>query len=157
MRNIFITALVISLVATYSYSAERKKTLNLMGALKANMIYNLKRQNLIAQNIEHADIPRYKAVDMKERAFQKGIRRSTRLAPVSVRLTSPRHINIQRNPADAMFRVSKDGSYEQSPSKNTVNIEEQMIKSSEANMEYTLTTTMYKRMMGMMRTAISNK
>ncbi|MCH2546994.1 MAG: flagellar basal body rod protein FlgB [Alphaproteobacteria bacterium] len=118
------------------------------------MAHLSERQDVLSQNIANVDTPGYKPKDLKELEFKDMVRsESNRL---QLRATSPDHQSSSQRPAE--FRTVKmKTTYEHSPMKNHVVVEEQMMKVAETKLQYDMTTNLYKKMSDMFKTAIGNR
>jgi|SRR4051812_28555129 flagellar basal-body rod protein FlgB len=109
------------------------------------------RQKVLAQNIANADTPNYQARDMQPVNFLKALdEQQARLQPAA---TNGRHLP-PLHPA-AQFKI--DGMkrpYETKPDKNSVVLEEQMVKLSDTQLSYQTTTSLYKKYTDMIKMAL---
>lgn len=128
--------------------------IKIFSMMQTKMSHLSERQDVLAQNIANVDTPGYKAKDLKELEFKNMVdAESHRL---KLRATSPSHQQPQGRPAD--FRtVTMHDTYEISPMKNKVVVEEQMMKVAETKLQYDMTTNLYKKMSTMFKTAIGNR
>jgi flagellar basal-body rod protein FlgB len=118
--------------------------LSLMGALKTRMHWHQARQKVLAENVSNADTPRFKPHDLRAPSQQGG-----GLALVQ---TSPMHLGPagQRNGFDP--RDPKR--FETTPSGNSVNLEDEMIKVAQNQSDYQLAASLYSKGLGLMKIAI---
>lgn len=131
------------------------QNIGLMKALTAKMDYLDQRQNVLAQNVANADTPDYKARDLTEVDFStvlQGVTRGNNLAPAT---TNAMHLPAPGQIAEAKNRATKPD-YEVAPSDNGVVLEEQMVKSSRNIMDYNLMTSLYRKNVSMLRTALGS-
>jgi len=122
------------------------------GAITKRMYWLHQRQRLLAENIANANTPGYVPRDLKELDFNDVLKRSSTMKMAS---TNPSHI-APRNASDLAGFKAKDVSktYEKSPDGNAVSLEEEMLKVTETRMDYELMTNLYRKHMGMIRTAL---
>lgn len=131
------------------------QNIGLLQALSAKMSYLNQRQNVLSQNIANANTPDYKPHDMVPVDFGSVLKKITgeegaKLQPVT---TDPRHmggVNEIQDPKNAIQKKT----YETKPDGNGVVMEEQMVKSTQNNMDYNLMTTLYEKNVGLIREAI---
>lgn len=125
----------------------------LMKAMSAKMNYLEKRQAVIAQNIANADTPDYRARDLSKVDFGSVLKDVVKTDRVRMTATHVGHM-----PPPGQVETAKEGkqkiTYEVAPAGNAVIMEEQMIKATETNMEYTLLTNLMRKQSGMIRTAL---
>ncbi len=122
----------------------------LFTALKQKMRYSSERQSLLAKNIANANVPGYKAVDLKPVAFDELVSASS--GKLEIATTQPGHMRPQGGMTK--FRVNEQKStFETTPVGNNVVLEEQAMKMAENNTDYQTTTSIYKKMVEMFRLA----
>ena len=125
----------------------------IFGAITRRMHWLNQRQEVLAQNIANSDTPGYRARDLKPTDFaeQASPFRQLRLAG-----TAPGHMQPRKDQGD--FRADKQKDvYEVAPTDNSVVIEEQMLKVAKTRIDYETMTTLYKRHVSMIRTALGTK
>ncbi len=136
------------------------ENIGLFKAMNAKMQYLQKRQQVISQNIANANTPEYKPSDLSKVDFGKVLENVTgdkgkSVPKVTLAATSPNHLA----PDSKMLpRVEKQKTtYEVTPDKNAVDVEEQMIKSNDVQMNYNLMLNIYSSNMDMMRTSLGRR
>lgn len=135
--------------------------IGLFQGLSAKMDYLNQRQGLIAQNIANADTPDYQAKDLVDTDFSSLLGKSassertrTSIPDVKVRTTDGQHLGMIGSGNTQFKARAKEGTYEVSPSDNSVIIEEQLVSASENMMDYSLMLNVYKKQVGMLKMAI---
>lgn len=122
----------------------------LFASITRRMDWLNQRQRVLAQNIANADTPNYAARDLKPlnfRDFLDGGR-------VQMAATDTKHIGFNKR-QQGDFRASKDKeTYDKSPDKNSVVLEEQLIQVAESRMDYEMMTNLYKKHLGMLKLAL---
>ena len=122
----------------------------LFASLTRRMDWLNQRQRVLAQNIANADTPNYTAHDLKPldfRDFLDGRR-------VQMAATDTKHIGFNKR-QQGDFRSLKDKeTYDKSPDKNSVVLEEQLIQVAESRMDYEMMTNLYKKHLGMLKLAL---
>jgi flagellar basal-body rod protein FlgB len=110
------------------------------------------RQGVLAENIANSDTPHYKPSDVEP--FEKVLGRSgDRKGQMSMAVTRVGHIAGTGDSGPA--RVAKlEDSFEVKPSGNAVNVEQQMMMVAETAMDHQLALNLYRKHVGMIRTAI---
>jgi flagellar basal-body rod protein FlgB len=120
--------------------------------MKERMGYLGQRQKVLAQNVANADTPGYRPSDLKPMNFQAELRATNhQLAPVQ---TQSNHLPPVTPVGGFKTELSRK-TYETSPSGNGVVLEEQMMKISETQGDYGLTTSLYRKYLDMMKMALS--
>lgn len=129
-----------------------------MDALKTRMQWQQARQRVIAENVANADTPHYRAKDLAEPqmppAVAAAIGGQTRVPAVHLAVTSAGHMG---GGGDARFHAQGKGDFEVRPSGNAVDLEEQMTKSAENQLDYQTAASLYQQSIGLLRTALGRK
>lgn len=123
------------------------------------------RQRVISQNIANANTPGYQARDLKEADFSKTLGRfsekqalAASSQKVSLETTSGNHMDRKMSVGrDKDTGIASRQVYEISPDSNGVQLEEQMIKSTDTAMQYQMVTNIYAKTMGLMKLSVSSK
>ena len=114
------------------------------------MGYLGQRTKVLAQNVANADTPNYRARDLKPVNFKDELGKANRTVHMSV--TQSGHLPPVSKPEN--FRSVNGRSYESNISKNSVVLEEQMMKLGETQGDYEATTTLYRKYVDMMKLAV---
>jgi flagellar basal-body rod protein FlgB len=123
--------------------------------LSARMDWLGQRQGVLNRNIANADTPDFAPKDLRAADFERlaaGVAgRPSRLALAA---SDPRHLSGR--PA---ARLGLDGKaqrpvYEVAPAGNAVVLEEQMTRAAETALDFQLMTNLYRKQVGMVRTAL---
>ena len=124
-------------------------------ALTKRMSWLNQRQKVLADNIANADTPGYTPRDLNEIDFKRELNR-TNVKSMRMDVSSARHIvprGVDRSEVDFGTKKQKD-MYETAPDGNSVVLEQQLMKVTETRMDYELMTNLYRKHMGMLRTAL---
>lgn len=128
---------------------------NLLAMMKTRMAYISERQNVVAHNIANIDTPGFKAKDLKKLDFERLAMIEARR--LQMRATAPTHIAGNKG-NNASFKDEHERmTFETTPVKNNVVLEEQMIKVAENNTNYQMTTNLYKKTVDLFKVAIGNR
>ena len=129
----------------------------LMAALKKRMEWLHTNQSVLSQNVANADTPGYKAQELEKQDFSGlvddlssngGAQSATRM-----RATQAGHMAPGGGLADVSdTRESKDN--EESPTGNSVVLEEEMLKVANNQMEYGMVVNLYKKNIGLLKSAL---
>jgi flagellar basal-body rod protein FlgB len=126
--------------------------LPLFQAIKSKMSWHQTRQAVLAENIANSDTPDYQARDVKAYSFEDHMNRES--FGLSTKVTRVGHIaGSLSGTSDA--KIERQDTFEVTPSGNSVNLEEQMMKITENQMDYQAATTLYTKGLGIIRTALS--
>lgn len=123
--------------------------LPLFSAMTKRMAWLGQRQQVLAQNIANADTPGYGAQDLKEPQFGELLRSAG--GRLTMAATATGHLG-GANPAKPVVERSADT--ERKTTGNTVVLEDQMMKISKTAMDFQLTTNLYRKHLGMIKTAL---
>ncbi len=129
------------------------QNIGLFKALNAKMHYLDTRQKVLAQNVANADTPGYVPKDLTKVDFGRVLQKVSKDNNVQVDTTNPMHMPPSDHIDDPKNRAAKLV-YEVAPVGNEVSLEEQMVKSSQNTMDYSLMTTLYQKNVNMIKTAL---
>ena len=122
----------------------------LFASITRRMDWLNQRQRVLAQNIANADTPNYTAQDLKPLGFRDFLDGGR----VQMAATDIKHIGFNKR-QQGDFRAVKDKeTYDKSPDKNSVVLEEQLIQVAESRMDYEMMTNLYKKHLGMLKLAL---
>lgn len=125
--------------------------LGLFRLMTGKMDWLTQRQQVLAQNVANADTPGFRPSDLEPFGFAAALLRSRRLEPVR---TASSHLAGTAGGAGEIRREKERKPYEVAPDGNAVVLEEQLMKISRTGVDYNLVTNLYRKNMGMIRTAI---
>jgi flagellar basal-body rod protein FlgB len=127
------------------------ESLPILSALKGRMQWHQTRQKLLAENVANSDTPKFKPNDLIPFADSLSGKGSAALIR-----TQPMHLASVDDGSGAF--PGKDGRrFETVPSGNAVNLEEEMTKVAENQMEFQTAVTLYQRSLGYLRTALGRR
>jgi flagellar basal-body rod protein FlgB len=122
----------------------------LFATLKNRLNYLADRQQVIAQNVANTDTPGFTPSDLKP--FTVPSDSVASLPPVTPVMTSPMHMaGTQARPLTAKPVNSPDS--ETTLDGNSVVLEEEMMRMSQARMDYNTAVSFYQQSMAMIQTA----
>lgn len=133
----------------------------LMAALKKRMQWLHSNQSVLSQNIANADTPGYKAQQLEKQDFSGlvddlagGGANSMRTSSATrMQATNARHMTPGGTMADSADVKDRKGG-EESPSGNSVVLEEEMLKVADNQMQYGMVVNLYKKNMGLLKIAL---
>jgi len=127
--------------------------IRLLSLMKLKMDFHAENQDVLSQNIANADTPGYKPKELKPLDFKHmALEEAHRLKIIA---TSPSHMSGVKPVHD--FRVQEQRkTYETTPVKNSIALEEQMAKVAYNKNEFMLMTNLYRKTAQMFKTAIGN-
>lgn len=129
------------------------ENLALFKAAGAKMKYLNARQQVIAQNIANADTANYIPKDLTEVDFGRVLAKVSGDNRVNVSTSMGSHMT-SRNQIGDIGEEKQQSTYEVTPSGNAVNLDEQLVKSNQVQMDYNMMLNLMRKQVGMMKTAI---
>jgi flagellar basal-body rod protein FlgB len=133
------------------------ENISLFQAMNAKMSYLAERQKVISQNVANADTAGYMAQDLRKVDFSKMVSNiSKNKMHVSMDTSNPLHqLSPDQSPNP---KAAKNKSpYEVKPDGNSVVLEEQMVKASDVQMNYSLMVNLYRDSADMIKTSLGRK
>lgn len=129
--------------------------------LKSRLGYLAERQKVIAENVANANTPGYAARDLKPFSFQlQAASQASTAAPVSaaagMAVTQPGHMQapgVGKGLA-AGVKATKQADSEVTLDGNGVVLEDEMVKLTQARMDYDAAISFYQKSMGLLKMAI---
>ncbi len=134
----------------------------LFGMLKSRLGYLTERQKLVAQNVANADTAGYRPSDLKPFSFQASLMNQTSgavyrggvAAPTNgVRMIATSASHLAPSKAPSAWRSTAGADSETTLDGNAVSLEDQMIKMTDARMNYDAAISFYQKSMTMLRMA----
>jgi flagellar basal-body rod protein FlgB len=126
----------------------------LFSMLRGRLGYLNERQKIIAENVANADTPNYRPHDLKPFSFEAQVKAAASSAGVQA-VTQPGHMqapNARRSLSGSKPIRAADS--ETTMDGNGVVLEEEMMKMTDARMNYDAAIGFYQKSLGMLRTAI---
>ena len=134
----------------------------LMAALKKRMQWLHANQSALSQNIANADTPGYKSQELDKQDFSglvddlspsSGAKKIRTSPATGMRTNKAGHMGPGGGAADDVAMKDAKGR-EESPTGNTVVLEEEMLKVADNKMQYSMVVNLYKKNMGLLKTAM---
>ena len=112
------------------------------------------REAVLTRNVANADTPSFRPLDLEPRSFAKALARQVDpRGAVGLAVTQPGHIaSPASQPNDA--KAERGDSFETTPSGNAVVLDQQLENLAQTQLDYELTTNLYRRQLGLLRTAL---
>ena len=120
--------------------------------LRTRMQWHQERQQLLAENVSHANTPQFKPRDLAPPELNRG----QQPAAVTMARTSPSHM-AGVGAGAAQFQHDRRGDFEVRPAGNAVNLEDEMLKVAANQMDYQAATALYARGLGLIKTALGKR
>lgn len=121
--------------------------------MKGRLGYHSERQGVLAQNVANADTPGYRAQDIKAPDFRNLV--ASHSGGLRMTTTHPGHISAS-NGTTSKFKIDeREKTNERNPNDNNVSLDEEIMKVSQNQAEYQKTLNLYRKMLGLIKTAVS--
>ncbi len=125
----------------------------LLAALKGKLGYDTARQRVIAQNVANADTPDFAPSDLGAFTVKEASGGALAMAPVAAARTNAAHISPPKA-APSVWKPHNAPDSEARLDGNQVVLEEQMMKMTEARMDYDAAVSLYQQSLGLLKLAI---
>lgn len=126
--------------------------ISIFAMLKSRLTYLADRQQVISQNVANSDTPNFTPKDLKPFALPGRAGSAGALAPVTPTLTSPMHLTAPTVAAAGSKPVNSPDS-ETTLNGNSVVLEDEMMKMTQARMDYDAAVTFYQQSQQLLTTA----
>jgi len=130
----------------------------LFAMLKGKLVHTSERQKIISENVANADVPNYAPRDLKPFSFSAALQQPSvagNLSTVATVRTAPAHISVEGPPLPPPSDAIGSPDSETRLDGNRVVLEEQMVKLTEARMDYDAAVGFYQQSLGLLKMAIS--
>ena len=128
--------------------------LPLFSMLRSRMQWHQERQRLLAENVANADTPGFRPRDLSALKFDRIQPEAT--GQISLARTENVHI-ASADGGSSRFQAARYGGYEVRPTGNAVNLEDEMIKVANNQLDYQQATTLYARSLSLLKTAVGKR
>jgi len=129
------------------------KSIALFNSLGQKMDWLAERQKVLAQNVANANTPGYIPKDLKKISFKAHLDKTN--GAVQMQTTSRGHMSASGGQAGNYDIKVQDIKFGLSaPDGNAVNLEDELIKMSETQMEYGLAVNLDRKHVAMIKTAL---
>lgn len=127
----------------------------LFAMLRGKLGYLTERQRVVAQNVANVDTPGYTPRDLSPFSFESSLRGQMAGPATAFQKTNPRHatITLSSAPPGAAWKPQDAPDSETKLDGNQVVLEEQMMKMTEARMNYEAAIGFYQKSLGLLRMA----
>jgi flagellar basal-body rod protein FlgB len=150
MKKLVVSILLLSAIPSLALAGD-----DVISDLQTKMKFLNNRQSVISQNIANANTPKYKASDLAPLDFSKSGGESA--STIQLTTTAPGHLGGNGSSNIKFKKMHDKNAYDVTPNGNNVVLEEQMIKMTDTDMDYSATTNMLKQMNGLIRTAVGGR
>jgi flagellar basal-body rod protein FlgB len=126
----------------------------LFSMLRTRMHWHQERQQVLADNVANADMPKFKPHDLVSPQYDRPLQAAD--VPFGLMRTESGHLAGLSGNSGAQFRTSRGG-YDVRPSGNAVDLEDEMMKVATNQMDYQAATTLYSRSLNLLKTALGKR
>ncbi|QAU46085.1 MULTISPECIES: flagellar basal body rod protein FlgB [Bradyrhizobium] len=126
--------------------------LPVLSALRTKMQWHQERQRVLSENVSNSDTPNFRPRDLVEPKFDKTGATTGSMGTLAMTVTSASHMTPSG--AVSSFDQNKNAGFETRPAGNAVNLEEEMMKSANNQMDYAAVTSLYSKSLHLLKTAI---
>jgi len=127
----------------------------ILSMLRHRMQWHQERQRVLAENVSNSDTPGFRARDLREPEFRGG-------APVAGR-NGVQLVRTDVGPvggsdgSSSKFAYDRQGGAEVRPTGNGVNLEDEMMKVAQNQMDFQAATALYGKSLGLIKTALGRR
>jgi flagellar basal-body rod protein FlgB len=126
--------------------------LPVLSALRTKMQWHQERQRVLSENVSNSDTPNFRPRELVEPKFDKTGATTGSMGTLAMTVTSASHMTP--SVAASSFDQNKNAGFETRPAGNAVNLEEEMMKSANNQMDYAAVTSLYSKSLHLLKTAI---
>ena len=122
-----------------------------MAVLRTRMQWHQERQRVLAENVANSDTPNFKPRDLVEPKFDSAGTPGS-MGSLAMMRTTGNHIA----PSGGVESFEQNGKvgFETRPAGNAVNLEDEMLKSADNQMDYAAVTSLYSSRLHLLKVAI---
>jgi flagellar basal-body rod protein FlgB len=125
----------------------------LVAMLKTRLHWHQTRQKLLAENVANADTPGFQPKELRAPSFTPAGTAAGRAG--AVERTNAAHLTLAAGrPGEEAVRAR---AFETTPSGNSVNLEDEMMKVAQNQSDYQLAASLYQKSLQMLRTAVGRR
>jgi flagellar basal-body rod protein FlgB len=124
--------------------------------LRTRLQYSQERQRVLSENVANADTPSYRARDLTAPKFPD----PTQITPTTVSgvsLARTENGHMAQFGGTSTFSTDRRNSYEVRPTGTAVNLEDEMIKVADNQMDYQAASALYTRSLGLLKVALGKR
>ncbi|WP_417317917.1 flagellar basal body rod protein FlgB [Emcibacter sp.] len=132
--------------------------ISIFSSISKKMEWLNERQKVLAQNIANANTPGYIPRDLKKVSFKAHVDQHAGDGSLQLQTDEREHLSGGGSNGTAFEIKEIEASFsETSPDGNAVNLEDELIKMTETQMDYTMAVNLYKKQVGLLKTALGKK
>jgi flagellar basal-body rod protein FlgB len=124
-----------------------------LSMLRTKMQWHQERQRVLAENVSNSNTPNFKPRDLVEPKFEADTHTVAGSgSSLPMMRTSTSHMTT--GSANPTFEQNPRTGFQTRPAGNSVNLEDQMLKTSTNQMDYAAVTSLYSKSLHLLKTAI---
>ncbi|HWL04728.1 MAG TPA: flagellar basal body rod protein FlgB [Xanthobacteraceae bacterium] len=121
--------------------------------LRTRMQWHQERQHVLSENVANADTPNFRPHDLAPPDFSRAGQPGT--GALALARTNPAHLGSGLTQASFQTQAGRDSAIR--PAGNAVNLEDEMMKVANNQMDYQAATALYTRGLGLLKTALGRR
>jgi flagellar basal-body rod protein FlgB len=125
----------------------------ILSMLRHRMQWHQERQRVLAENVSNSDTPGFRARDLREPDFRNTMAAAS--GGVQLARSDPGHFGSSEG--STRFQLDRSAAGDVRPAGNAVNLEEEMMKVAQNQMDYQAATALYGRSLGLLKTALGKR
>jgi len=134
------------------------KSMSLFSSITKKMSWLTERQKVLAQNIANANTPGYVPKDLKKVSFKAQLDQHNSSNSLQMQAVDDGHLSGGSTVSGHYEISTQNAAYAQSsPDGNAVNMEDELMKMNETQMDYTMASNLYRKHVSMLKTALGRK
>ena len=127
--------------------------LPVLQAIKGKLRFHEARQKVLAENVANADTPGYRGKDLAPlRIAAPGLVAKPSIPPLMLDVSDPGH--IAGRTVVERFDPERVSGFEVTPNGNSIDIEEQMVKSGANQVDFQAVSSLYERSLMLLKKAV---
>ena len=132
--------------------------ISIFSSISKKMEWLNERQKVLAQNIANANTPGYIPKDLKKVSFKAHVDQYAGDGSLQLQTDDAEHLNAGDSNG-TLFEIKEiEASFAStSPDGNAVDLEDELVKMTETQMDYTMAVNLYKKQVGLLKTALGKK
>lgn len=125
----------------------------ILSMLRSRMQWHQERQRVLAENVSNADTPGFRPSDLRELTFSRPAVATS--SPVTLARSDPAHFGSAEG--ITRFQIEPNRNGDMRPAGNAVNLEDEMMKVAQNQMDFQAATSLYSRSLGLIKTALGKR
>ena len=125
----------------------------ILSMLRHRMQWHQERQRVLAENVSNSDTPGFRPRDLRDLDF--GNMAVAASGNVQLVRSNPAHFGSAEG--STQFALERNVIGDPRPTGNAVNLEEEMMKVAQNQMDYQAATALYGRSLGLIKTALGKR